>query len=142
MLKFVLMITKKGQTRLSHYFERREIKDCPTLEADLLRKIRQRSLDQCSFFDYQDLRITYRLYQNIYIIVGTDTEENGISVLEFIQLFMEALHTYFSPITEIDIMYNLDKVHMVLEEIVTNGCIVETCIANILEPMRLMDSKK
>ncbi|KAJ8046022.1 AP-4 complex subunit sigma-1 [Holothuria leucospilota] len=142
MLKFVLMITKKGQTRLSHYFERREIKDRPTLEADLLRKIRQRSLDQCSFFDYQDLRITYRLYQNIYIIVGTDTEENGISVLEFIQLFMEVLHTYFSPITEIDIMYNLDKVHMVLEEIVTNGCIVETCIANILEPMRLMDSKK
>lgn len=40
------------------------------------------------------------------------------------------------------IMYNLDKVHMILEEIVIGGCIVETCISNILEPLRLMDGKK
>lgn len=142
MIKFVLMITKKGQTRVSHYFENIDLKECPVLEADLSRRIRQRSSDQCSFFDYQDSRIVYRLYQNIYIVVATDTDENQVSILEFIQLFMETLHTYFSPVTEIDIMYNLDKVHMILEEIVIGGCIVETCISNILEPLRLMDGKK
>ncbi|XP_071833541.1 AP-4 complex subunit sigma-1-like [Apostichopus japonicus] len=142
MIKFVLMLTKQGRTRFSHYFEEIELKECPTLEADLSRRIRQRSSDQCSFFDYQDFRIVYRLFHNIYIVVATDTEENQVAILEFIQLFMETLHTYFSPVTEIDIMYNLDKVHMVLEEIIISGCIVETTVSNILEPLRLMDSRK
>ncbi|PIK52510.1 putative AP-4 complex subunit sigma-1-like [Apostichopus japonicus] len=114
MIKFVLMLTKQGRTRFSHYFEEIELKECPTLEADLSRRIRQRSSDQCSFFDYQDFRIVYRLFHNIYIVVATDTEENQVSILEFIQLFMETLHTYFSPVTEIDVSFSENATDILL----------------------------
>lgn len=40
---------------------------------------------------------------------------------------------------ELDIMFHLEKAHFMLEEMVMNGCIVETSKANILTPIQLMD---
>lgn len=40
---------------------------------------------------------------------------------------------------ELDIMFHLEKAHFMLEEMVMNGCIVETNKANILAPIQLMD---
>ncbi|KAG5382559.1 hypothetical protein IGI04_034029 [Brassica rapa subsp. trilocularis] len=40
---------------------------------------------------------------------------------------------------ELDIMFHLEKAHFMLEEMVMNGCIVETSKANILSPIQLMD---
>lgn len=36
-------------------------------------------------------------------------------------------------------MFNLDKVHMILDEMVLNGCIVETNRARILTPLLIID---
>lgn len=40
---------------------------------------------------------------------------------------------------ELDIMFHLEKAHFMLEEMVMNGCIVETSKSNILAPIQLMD---
>jgi len=40
---------------------------------------------------------------------------------------------------ELDIMFHLEKVHFMLEEMVMNGCIVETSKSNILTPIQLVD---
>jgi hypothetical protein len=40
---------------------------------------------------------------------------------------------------ELDIMFHLEKVHFMLEEMVMNGCIVETSKQNILAPIQLME---
>lgn len=40
---------------------------------------------------------------------------------------------------ELDIMFHLEKAHFMLEEMVMNGCIVETSKSNILTPVQLMD---
>ena len=39
-------------------------------------------------------------------------------------------------------MFNLDKVYMILDEMVMNGCIVETSKTKILEPIKLMEQHK
>ena len=39
------------------------------------------------------------------------------------------------------IMWALDKAHFILEEMVMNGCIVETNKNNILTPIKILDSK-
>ena len=41
---------------------------------------------------------------------------------------------------ELDIMFNLEKAHFILEEIVSDGHIVETNKTNILQTLKLMDS--
>lgn len=40
---------------------------------------------------------------------------------------------------ELDIMFHLEKAHFMLEEMVMNGCVVETNKQNILHPIQLMD---
>ena len=47
-------------------------------------------------------------------------------------------------ICELDIMYQLEEVHFLLDEMVMNGQIVETNKANILRPIDLLEreSKK
>lgn len=40
---------------------------------------------------------------------------------------------------ELDIMFHLEKAHFMLEEMVMNGCVVETGKSNILPPIQLMD---
>eukprot|EP01126_Amoeba_proteus_P060435 TRINITY_DN7992_c0_g1_i3.p1 TRINITY_DN7992_c0_g1~~TRINITY_DN7992_c0_g1_i3.p1 ORF type:complete len:175 (+),score=7.98 TRINITY_DN7992_c0_g1_i3:221-745(+) len=52
---------------------------------------------------------------------------------------VETLDLYFESICELDIMYNLDKVHIILEELVLDGDIVETNRRVALYPIHSLD---
>ncbi|XP_060213919.1 AP-4 complex subunit sigma isoform X1 [Lycium barbarum] len=64
---------------------------------------------------------------------------NELAILEFIHLLVETMDRHFGNVCELDIMFHLEKAHFMLEEMVMNGCIVETSKANILTPIQLMD---
>jgi len=61
-----------------------------------------------------------------FFIIGVDTSENELAILELIHNLVELLDTYFKSVCELDIMFNLERVYMILDEMVMNGCIVET----------------
>ena len=46
MIKFVLIMTKQGQTRISHYYDQVELASRPALEADVIRRILARAPGQ------------------------------------------------------------------------------------------------
>lgn len=47
---------------------------------------------------------------------------------------------YFQSVCELDIMFNLEKTHFILDEMVLNGYICEGNRENVLKPLLLMDS--
>jgi hypothetical protein len=51
--------------------------------------------------------------------------QNELAILEFIHALVETLDRYFENVCELDIMFNLEKAHFVLDEMVMNGCILE-----------------
>jgi len=53
--------------------------------------------------------------------------------------FLLRLDKYFESVCELDIMFNLEKAHFILDEMVMNGCVVETNKSNILKPIALME---
>ncbi|VTJ54851.1 Hypothetical predicted protein [Marmota monax] len=110
MIKFFLMVNKQGQTRLSKYYEHVEINKRTLLETEVIKSCLSRS-----------------------------NEQNEMAIYEFIHNFVEVLDEYFSRVSELDIMFNLDKVHIILDEMVLNGCIVETNRARILAPLQILD---
>ncbi|KAF9680453.1 hypothetical protein SADUNF_Sadunf06G0122700 [Salix dunnii] len=65
--------------------------------------------------------------------------QNELAILEFIHLLVETMDRHFGNVCELDIMFHLEKAHFMLEEMVMNGCIVETSKSNILSPIQLMD---
>uniref|UniRef100_A0A1S3ZFN3 AP-4 complex subunit sigma-like n=1 Tax=Nicotiana tabacum TaxID=4097 RepID=A0A1S3ZFN3_TOBAC len=68
--------------------------------------------------EHRNYKIVYRRYASLFFLVGVDNEEFAC---------------------ELDIMFHLEKAHFMLEEMVMNGCVVETSKANILAPIQLME---
>lgn len=60
MIRFILMVNKQGQTRLSQYYEFLEIAERAALEGELIRKCLSRSENQCSFLQYRQYKVVYR----------------------------------------------------------------------------------
>eukprot|EP00922_Rhytidocystis_sp_ex-Travisia-forbesii_P025693 GHVS01037699.1.p1 GENE.GHVS01037699.1~~GHVS01037699.1.p1 ORF type:complete len:169 (-),score=24.02 GHVS01037699.1:318-824(-) len=143
MLKFILMVNKQGQTRLSQYYDFLPIAERVALEGEIIRKCLSRSESQCSFMEYREYKVIYRRYASLYFIVGalnnTETMVNELAILEFIHCLVETLDKYFENVCELDIMFNLEKAHFILDEMVVNGCIVETNKSNVLQPILLLE---
>lgn len=52
---------------------------------------------------------------------------------------VETMDKYFGNVCELDIMFNLEKAHYILDEMVMNGTIVETSRLKVLMPVQLLD---
>ncbi|GCC24136.1 hypothetical protein chiPu_0002536 [Chiloscyllium punctatum] len=155
MIKFLLLVNKQGQIRLSKYYEPLEIHKRTLLETDVIKNCLPRTKDQCSFVEYKDFKLVYRQYAALFVVIGIDDAENELAVYELIHNFVEVLDKYFSRVCELDvsfcenfhflniriiqIMFNLDKVHIILDEMILNGRIVETNKSRILAPLLALD---
>eukprot|EP00565_Helicotheca_tamesis_P008989 CAMPEP_0185724808 /NCGR_PEP_ID=MMETSP1171-20130828/1186_1 /TAXON_ID=374046 /ORGANISM="Helicotheca tamensis, Strain CCMP826" /LENGTH=137 /DNA_ID=CAMNT_0028392741 /DNA_START=129 /DNA_END=542 /DNA_ORIENTATION=- len=125
------------------------------LESEIIRKCLSRSELQCSFVEYRGYKVIYRRYASLFFIVGTkadvisggtsvENNENELGLLEFIHTLVETMDKWAGSICELDIMYQLEQVHFLLDEMVMNGYVVETNKMNILRPLDLIEreSKK
>merc|ERR1712086_919483 len=140
MIKFILMVNRQGQTRLAQYYEYMTVDERAATEAEIIRKCLARNEMQCSFAEYRNYKVVYRRYASLFFIVGVDSDdENELAVLEFIHALVETLDRYFENVCELDIMFNLEKAHFILDEMVMNGCIVETNKSNVLQPLLMLD---
>jgi AP-4 complex subunit sigma-1 len=108
-LRFVLMVNKQGQTRLSQYypspsFPVQTIAEKNALEGEIIRKCLSRTETQCSFFDGNGFTCVYRRYASLFFIVGIDKENaNELGALEFIHRFVEILDEYYVTVCELDV---------------------------------------
>jgi len=139
-IRFVLMVNKQGQTRLAQYYETLTIREKNTLESEMIRKCLARGEDQCSFIEYRQYKCIYRRYASLFFIVGVDPTDNELSILEFIHNLVETLDKYFENVCELDLMFNLERAHFILDEMLMSGRIVELNKQNILKPIRLFDA--
>ena len=139
---------KQGQTRLSSYYEWITVAERAALESEIVRKCLSRSEFQCSFIEYRGYKVVYRRYASLFFIVGTkpmpgeeENQENELGLLEFIHNLVETMDKWAGSICELDIMYQLEQVHFLLDEMVQNGCIVESNKQNVLRPLDLMEKE-
>lgn len=120
------------------------------LESEIIRKCLSRSELQCSFLEYRGYKTIYRRYASLFFIIGTkpdldaaqvggENKENELGLLEFIHNLVETMDKWAGSICELDIMYQLEEVHFVLDEMVMNGYIVETCKGATLKAIDLLE---
>jgi AP-4 complex subunit sigma-1 len=135
-----------GQTRYSSYYEWISMEERTALESEIIRKCLSRSELQCSFLEYRGYKVIYRRYASLFFIVGTkpdtgevENTENELGMLEFIHTLVECMDKWAGSICELDIMYQLEEVHFLVDEMVQNGYIIETNKQNILRPIALME---
>ncbi|KAI8090560.1 Longin-like domain-containing protein [Thamnidium elegans] len=142
MISFFLIVNRTGQTRFSRYYQSDIIKDRPTFELQVARSCITRKQSQTLFFSLKEHKIVYRTYASLYFIIGCDPEDNVFSLLELIQFSVECMDQYFEKVTELDLVYNLEKVHMIMDEIIVKGLILETNHDRVLDLVYALDHKK
>lgn len=139
-IHFLLLVNKQGQTRLAQYLTFMTIAERTALEGEVVRKCLQRRDNvDCSFIEHLQYKLVYRRYASLFFIVGVDTEENELGILEFIHCVVETLDKYFENVCELDVMFNAEKAHFIVEEMVANGNVAETNKINVLQSLLLMD---
>lgn len=80
----------------------------------------------------------YRRYAALFFILAVDEDEvcrrshlqNELAMLEFIHGLVKCLDMYFESVSELDIMFNLEKAHIILDEMVADGQVVEMVSAH------------
>ncbi|PRW56326.1 AP-4 complex subunit sigma [Chlorella sorokiniana] len=139
-IKFVLLVNKQGQTRLAKYTDSSLTTDeRRALEAEIVRKCLMRVDKQCNFVEHRSWKVVYRRYASLFFLVGIDDEENELGILEMIHCVVETLDKWFSNVCELDIMFSLETTHHIIDEMIANGCVVETNKANALTPVQLLE---
>ena len=92
-----------------------------------------------SSFQWQNVKLIYRRYAGLYFTLGVDVDENELLMMETIHFFVELLDTFFQNVCELDIVFNFNKVYMILDEYILAGEVQETSRNTILERVRSLD---
>ncbi|KNB41365.1 hypothetical protein JH06_5304 [Blastocystis sp. subtype 4] len=137
MIQFFLIFNKLGQTRFAQYYTFQHAKERATLEGEVTRMFMGRREDQvCNVFEHRNYKCVYKMVNNLVYMIATDlnSNENALSLLSFIDVFVETLELYFSKL----VMFNLEKVHYILDEMIMNGYVYETNKQTITRQLALM----
>ena len=81
-------------------------------------------------------QITYRHYATLYFILISTSTESPLALLDFIQVFVEALDRLFENVCELDLIFGFETLHAVLSEMVVGGVVVETSLEKIVEGVK------
>jgi len=123
-IHFILLINKRGQTRFSRYFTRNIVcfEGRMSFEGELARRCLRKAFQpkQCTFYEMDALLIVFRRYMDLFFIVGVDFSENELSIFALISCLVERLSSLFNNVCELDVMFNLEKLHFLCEELVSN----------------------
>jgi AP-3 complex subunit sigma len=139
-IKAILVINIHGQVRLNKFYT-----DIPTTDYDRISRecyqlISKRTDSMCNFVEGNDdlpwgndARLIYRHYATLFFIFVVDQTESELGILDLIQVFVEALDKCFENVCELDLIFHIDKVHHILDEVVLNGSVLETGLKEIVK---------
>lgn len=135
MIRFVLFQNRQGKTRLAKYYAPYSLAEKHVIEREVHRLVVSRDRNYTNFVGYQNYKLIYRRYVGLYVILCVDTNDNELSYLESIHLFVELLDAYFGNVCELDLVFNFHKVYSIVDEVYLAGEIQETNKSVILARM-------
>ena len=81
------------------------------IQLDIHRLIMARDSRYTNFIEYLNYKIVYKRYAGLYFILCIDYNDNELSYLEFIQLFVEILNDYFGNVSEMNLIYQFHEIY-------------------------------
>ncbi|VDO06182.1 unnamed protein product [Rodentolepis nana] len=141
MIKSIIICNCSGKPRLIKFYDESTESEQQAFLRETYELLHKRSNRSCNFLEIKDseYRVIYRQYSTIYVIFCIDLSESELGVLDLIQVFVDLLDRTFENVCELDIIFNSDKVHFLLNELVCGGIVLETNCAEILRRMQEQD---
>lgn len=145
MIKAILVFNHHGKPRLSKFYIH-----CPEdVQQQIIKEtfqlVSRREDTVCNFLEGGSLvssgdgkddgnwKLIYRHYATLYFVFCVDSSESELGILDLIQVFVEALDKCFENVCELDLIFHVDRVHYILNEMVMGGMVLETNMVEILD---------
>lgn len=138
MIDCVLIFNVHGIPRLTKFYTHYPEKKQQLIIKNVYRVVSERSDAVCNFIERgnimgdKNLKVIYRHYATLYIVFCVDPSESELAILDLIQIFVETLDKCFKNVCELDLVFHVDQVHYVLDEIIIGGLVYENSMSNIL----------
>jgi AP-2 complex subunit sigma-1 len=162
MIRFFLLQNRQGKTRLSKWYvppptgstassanassnpalyttNNQTEAEKARIESEVHRLVTSRDKKYTNFIEYNNYKLIYRRYAGLFFTIAVDVQDNELSFLESIHLFVELLDSYFAHVCELDIVFNFNKVYMILDEYMLAGEIEETSKREILDRVKFLE---
>lgn len=138
MIKAILVFNNHGKPRLSKFFTHYSEEVQQQIIRESFHLVSRRDDNTCNFLEGgtalggADSRLIYRHYATLYFVFCVDSSESELGILDLIQVFVETLDKCFENVCELDLIFHVDKVQYILQEIVMGGMVLETNMTEIL----------
>lgn len=142
MIQFCLIANKQGKTRLRRVYRHVDQSLQSELELGVIRKCLSRTNNQCNNFYHESQTVVYKKFTTLCFICVATKDENELALQEILNMFMTCLNTYFNNVSELDIVYNVDKAYTILDEIIVHGSVGFTSVDRALLPLQLLEAGK
>jgi len=139
MIRYFLLISRQGKTRLSKYFVPYSQKEKAKISRDVAQAVLERGSKMCNFLDWKDGKLVYKRYASLYFVAFVDKEDNELLALEVIHHFVEILDRYFSNVCELDLIFNFHKAYFILDEVLMAGELQEPSKKAVLRVVAAQD---
>ncbi|RMZ77837.1 hypothetical protein DV737_g4170, partial [Chaetothyriales sp. CBS 132003] len=151
MINAVLVFNNNGQPRLTKFYTQLDTATQQSLLSQIFALVSARPAAACNFLPLPPLlapnsnstspdvptQITYRHYATLYFILISTSTESPLALLDFIQVFVEALDRLFENVCELDLIFGFETLHLVLGEMIIGGVVTETSLDKIVDGVRL-----
>ncbi|VDK37411.1 unnamed protein product [Taenia asiatica] len=136
MIKAVVICNTSGKPRLIKFYDETTEKRKQEFLRETYSLLHKRTNSSCNFLEdpagHDLYRLVYRQYSTIYIVFCVDFAESELGILDLIQVFVDLLDKTFENVCELDLIFNADKVHYLLNELICGGIVLETNHTEIL----------
>ncbi|CDF36834.1 AP-3 complex subunit sigma [Chondrus crispus] len=141
MIKSVIVLNNHGQPRLTKFYDYLPEDRQQQLVRDVFAIVSRRNEALCNFVQGgtifgPDVRVIYRHYATLSFVFCVDQSESELGILDLIQVFVETLDRCFENVCELDLIFHMDKINYVLDEIIVGGLVLETSMADILSALQ------
>ncbi|XP_032050737.1 AP-3 complex subunit sigma-2 isoform X1 [Aythya fuligula] len=138
MINAVLVFNNHGKPRLVRFYQHLAEEVQQQLIRETFHLVLKRDEHICNFlecgslFGGADYKLIYRHYATLYFVFCVDSSESELGILDLIQVFVETLDKCFENVCELDLIFHMDKVHYILQEMVIGGMVLETNMNEIV----------
>ena len=136
MIHSLFIFNRAGKPRLVRWWSHL---DRHKIEPEIMKIALSRDARSCNFVEYGQWKIVFRRYAGLVFATLVDSTENELAILEFIQLYVEALDGYFGNVCELDLVFQFNKCLSVLDEMVLGGEIGEVSVMEVLKAVKASD---
>jgi AP-1 complex subunit sigma 1/2 len=135
----MLLFSRQGKLRLQKWYVAQPDKVKKKIIRELVAQVLARKPKMSSFMEWKDMKIVYKRYASLYFCCCIERTDNELMTLEVIHRYVELLDKYFGNVCELDIIFNFEKAHFVLDEFILGGEVQDSSQKTVLTAIAQQD---